>query len=209
MKEKQYLFCPGPVMDSEKVRQALLHPDMCHRVPSFENVIQNVQNKLLEVYKANEDYAILLITGSGTAANETVISSCFTADDEVLLISNVEFGGHRAVKVPITLPKLFRCTLPLSVICCRYSDRHFIPYVSPQYIGVARQSFLGGAFQHDPGAVFCLFDYFGPINPLRLAYGRGRHGIRRPPRTLLLGSYLAYDLAVCAGSLSSEFYIGL
>jgi 2-aminoethylphosphonate-pyruvate transaminase len=94
MKEKQYLFCPGPVMVSKKVRQALLHPDMCHRVPSFENVIQNVQNKLLEVYKANEDYAILLITGSGTAANETVISSCFTDDDEVLLISNGEFGDR-------------------------------------------------------------------------------------------------------------------
>jgi 2-aminoethylphosphonate-pyruvate transaminase len=94
MKEKQYLFCPGPVMVSEKVRQALLHPDMCHRVPSFENIIQNVQNKLLEVYKANEDYAILLITGSGTAANETVISSYFTDDDEVLLISNGEFGDR-------------------------------------------------------------------------------------------------------------------
>jgi 2-aminoethylphosphonate-pyruvate transaminase len=94
MKEKQYLFCPGPVMVSEKVRKALIHPDMCHRVPSFENVIQNVQNMLLKVYKANEDYTILLITGSGTAANETVISSCFYADDEVLLISNGEFGGR-------------------------------------------------------------------------------------------------------------------
>jgi len=94
MKNKQYLFCPGPVMVSEKVRQALLHPDMCHRVPSFENVIQNVQNMLLEVFNANEDYTILLITGSGSAANETVISSCFSADDEVLLISNGEFGGR-------------------------------------------------------------------------------------------------------------------
>jgi 2-aminoethylphosphonate-pyruvate transaminase len=48
----------------------------------------------LQIYKANEDYAILLITGSGTAANETVISSCFSADDEVLLINNGEFGGR-------------------------------------------------------------------------------------------------------------------
>ena len=81
-------------MVSDKVRKALVHPDMCHRVPSFENVIQNVQNKLLEVYKANEDYTILLVTGSGTAANETVISSYFTAADEVLLISNGEFGNR-------------------------------------------------------------------------------------------------------------------
>ena len=94
MEGKQYLFCPGPVMVSETVRKALRHPDMCHRVPSFENVIQSVQKNLLKIYKANADYTILLVTGSGTAANETVISSCFSADDEVLLISNGEFGGR-------------------------------------------------------------------------------------------------------------------
>ena len=96
MQNTHYLFCPGPVMVSEKVRQALLHPDMCHRVPSFENVIQNVQKNLLKIYKANEAYTILLITGSGTAANEAVISSFFSSDDEVLLISNGEFGGRLA-----------------------------------------------------------------------------------------------------------------
>jgi 2-aminoethylphosphonate-pyruvate transaminase len=81
-------------MVSGKVRQALLHPDVCHRVPRFENVIQRIQKNLLKIYKANEDYTILLITGSGTAANETVISSYFSDDDEVLLISNGEFGGR-------------------------------------------------------------------------------------------------------------------
>jgi aspartate aminotransferase-like enzyme len=42
-------------MVSEKVRHALLHPEMCHTVPGFANVIQNVQSKLLKVYKANEN----------------------------------------------------------------------------------------------------------------------------------------------------------
>lgn len=41
MKDKQYLLCPNPVMASETVRKALFHPDMCHRAPSFENVIQH------------------------------------------------------------------------------------------------------------------------------------------------------------------------
>lgn len=94
MKDKHYLFCPGPVMVSGKVRNALLHPDMCHRVPSFENVIKSLQKNLLKIYKANDDYTVLLITGSGTAANEAVISSVFSADDEVLLICNGEFGGR-------------------------------------------------------------------------------------------------------------------
>ena len=92
MKRNQYLFCPGPVNVSEYVRKAVLHPDMCHRVPAFEKVIQNLQKNLLKIYRANEEYAILLITGSGSAANETVISSCFTPEDEVLLVNNGEFA---------------------------------------------------------------------------------------------------------------------
>ncbi len=92
MNKNHYLFCPGPVMVPERVRQALQHPDMCHRVPGFEGVIQNIQKNLLPIFNANDDYTILLITGSGTAANETVISSYFAPDDEVLLIKNGEFG---------------------------------------------------------------------------------------------------------------------
>ena len=92
MNKSHYLFCPGPVMVPDKVRQALLHPDMCHRVPGFESVMRNIKKNLLNVFKANDEYTILLITGSGTAANETVISSYFSPEDEVLLVKNGEFG---------------------------------------------------------------------------------------------------------------------
>ena len=94
MKNDHYLFCPGPVMVSERVRKALLHPDMGHRVPAFEKVVVNIQNNLLKIYKANDEYTVLLITGSGTAANETVISSYFTPEDEVLLVNNGTFGSR-------------------------------------------------------------------------------------------------------------------
>ena len=90
MTPEQILFCPGPVMVSARVRQALLHPDMCHRVPSFESIIENLQTQLLKIYGADDNYVVLLITGSGTAANETVISSYFTARDKVLLVHNGE-----------------------------------------------------------------------------------------------------------------------
>ncbi len=92
MGEDRYLFCPGPVMVSERVRKALLHSQVCHRVPTFERVTQNIQKNLLKVYKANDEYTVLLITGSGTAANETVISSYFAPGDEALLVNNGEFG---------------------------------------------------------------------------------------------------------------------
>ncbi len=94
MNKDHYLFCPGPVMVPERVHQALLHPDMCHRVPGFEGVIQNTQKNLLTVFRATDAFTVLLITGSGTAANETVVSSYFTPEDKVLLINNGEFGNR-------------------------------------------------------------------------------------------------------------------
>ncbi len=92
MEKDHFLFCPGPVMVSDRLRQALLHPDMCHRVPAFERCMQNIQENLLKIYKADNDYTILLITGSGTAANETVISSYFGPQDKALLVKNGAFG---------------------------------------------------------------------------------------------------------------------
>lgn len=94
MQQEHYLFCPGPVMVAPEVRLALIHKQICHRVPDFEKVIQSIQQNLLKVFKASNEYTILLITGSGTAANETVISSHFSSTDKVLLINNGAFGDR-------------------------------------------------------------------------------------------------------------------
>jgi 2-aminoethylphosphonate-pyruvate transaminase len=98
MERGNFLFCPGPVNVDDRVRRACLHPQVGHRVPFFENVLANLQEKLHQVFQAGEDHVILLITGSGTAANETVISSCFTKDDEVLVVAAGEFG-YRLVEL--------------------------------------------------------------------------------------------------------------
>jgi 2-aminoethylphosphonate-pyruvate transaminase len=92
MERKRYLFSPGPVMVSERVHRAAVHEDICHRVPDFEKVIKRIQNNLIKVFRANEDYFIIPLTGSGTAANEAVISSYFSEGKKALLINNGEFG---------------------------------------------------------------------------------------------------------------------
>jgi len=92
MEKKQYLFCPGPVNVSEAVKKSLPHLDICHRVPDFEKIMLSLQQNLHKIFKANSEYTILLITGSGTAANETVISSFYLNRDHVLLINNGELG---------------------------------------------------------------------------------------------------------------------
>lgn len=95
---KPMLFSPGPVMVEECVREAQLHHDICHRSKEFEVMFRDTQSKLNRLFKADENYYSLIVSGSGTSANETVLSSIFNSNDEVLLISNGEFG-HRLEEI--------------------------------------------------------------------------------------------------------------
>ncbi|MDO4393830.1 MAG: aminotransferase class V-fold PLP-dependent enzyme [Bacillota bacterium] len=81
-------------MVKENVRQALTHYDICHRSPEFEDLFARTTAKINKLFKADESYRSLLISGSGTAANETVLSSIFNEGEKVLLIRNGEFGNR-------------------------------------------------------------------------------------------------------------------
>lgn len=43
--KKTYLFSPGPVMVTDKVRNSLLHYDICHRGNEFMNLFKDTQQK--------------------------------------------------------------------------------------------------------------------------------------------------------------------
>jgi 2-aminoethylphosphonate-pyruvate transaminase len=86
------LFTPGPVNVSEDVRQALLHHDICHRTKEFEEMFIDSQTKINRLLKADESYYSVIISGSGTAANEAVLSSVIKEGETVLLIKNGNFG---------------------------------------------------------------------------------------------------------------------
>jgi 2-aminoethylphosphonate-pyruvate transaminase len=92
MVEKKMLFNPGPVLTSERVKASLVHPDMCHRRPDFEQILRRVRANILRVFQADETYTAVVVSGSGTAANEAALSSLIKDSDEVLLIKNGEFG---------------------------------------------------------------------------------------------------------------------
>ena len=87
------LFSPGPVLVEDSVRNALLHRDICHRSNEFEELLTALQRKILTLFNADESYYSVVVSGSGTSANETVLSSLFQKpDDTALLISNGVFG---------------------------------------------------------------------------------------------------------------------
>lgn len=75
-----------------------LHYDICHRSHEFEEMFQDTQAKILKLFNADDSYYSLIVSGSGTSSNETVLSSIFKPGEEVLLIRNGVFG-ERALEI--------------------------------------------------------------------------------------------------------------
>jgi len=95
MIEKKMLFAPGPVMTTERVKMAAFAPDFCHRRPVFEKLYSDIRNNLLKLFHGEKDeYTTVVVSGSGTSSNETVLSSVMDSNKKVLLISNGEFGNR-------------------------------------------------------------------------------------------------------------------
>lgn len=89
------LLNPGPVTLSDRVRQALLQPDLCHREPEFATLQHGIRDKLLRVHDLDPSlWAAVLLTGSGTAAVEAMIASMILADGHVLVVDNGVYGDR-------------------------------------------------------------------------------------------------------------------
>jgi 2-aminoethylphosphonate-pyruvate transaminase len=91
--EKYLLFTPGPVNVAKNVQMAICKEDICHRETDFDCLLQSIENKLLKLFKIKiiADYRAVVITGSGTAANESILSSV-VGNKNILILSNGEFG---------------------------------------------------------------------------------------------------------------------
>jgi aspartate aminotransferase-like enzyme len=68
------LLCPGPVMLSKAVQAAVVSTNIGHREKEFSDILRQSAAMLLPVAGANNSYEIAFVTGSGTAANETIIA---------------------------------------------------------------------------------------------------------------------------------------
>ena len=90
---KQILLNPGPVTLSARVREALLRPDLCHREPEFSALQRSIRERLLAVYALDAAaWASILMTGSGTAAVEAMVSSLVPRGGTLLVAENGVYG---------------------------------------------------------------------------------------------------------------------
>ncbi|WP_299412394.1 alanine--glyoxylate aminotransferase family protein [uncultured Sulfitobacter sp.] len=95
MLDKYLLFTPGPVNVAETLRAAICKEDICHREPDFDALMVSIEDKLLSLFQIRNRarYRAVVITGSGTAANEAILSSV-VGKGAILILSNGEFGGR-------------------------------------------------------------------------------------------------------------------
>ena len=104
------LLNPGPVTLTPGVRGALTEPDLCHREDDFVALFRDVRTRLRRVYpESTAAYAPVILTGSGTAAVEAMVTSLVPAGGAALVAVNGVYGeriaamlaacGRRAVPV--------------------------------------------------------------------------------------------------------------
>ena len=91
------LLNPGPVTLSERVRRSLLQPDLCHRESEFFDLQDEARSRLLAVYGLDPaQWAVVLMTGSGTAAVESMMASVVPEKGRVLIVENGVYGERIA-----------------------------------------------------------------------------------------------------------------
>jgi 2-aminoethylphosphonate-pyruvate transaminase len=95
------LLNPGPVNVSERVRQALMRPDICHRESEFSDLLYRIQQKLLTAFVpgAEADYVAVILTGSGTAAVESAVMSCLPTGKRMLVLNNGVYGERLSTMI--------------------------------------------------------------------------------------------------------------
>ena len=91
------LLNPGPVTLSERVRRSLLQPDLCHRESEFFALQDEIRERLLATYDLDpEVWTAVLMTGSGTAAVESMTAAMVPANGRLLNLENGVYGDRIA-----------------------------------------------------------------------------------------------------------------
>src|SRR5215470_1866799 len=91
------LLNPGPVTLTERVRRALLQPDLCHRESEFFALQDAARTQLLRVYDLDPKvWTAVLLTGSGTAAVEAMIAALVPSKGHLLNLENGVYGDRIA-----------------------------------------------------------------------------------------------------------------
>jgi 2-aminoethylphosphonate-pyruvate transaminase len=93
---REVLLNPGPATTSDSVKYAQLCADICPRESEFGAVMKWICSELTSFVADPELYETVIFGGSGTAADEAMISSCVPENGHILIVDNGSYGERLA-----------------------------------------------------------------------------------------------------------------
>jgi len=95
--KRTILLNPGPVTLTDRVRQAMICDDWCHREPEFAGLTRRINTELVRIYPGMErDYSAVMLTCSGTGAVEAMLASFAPDAGRTLVLANGVYGERMA-----------------------------------------------------------------------------------------------------------------
>jgi 2-aminoethylphosphonate-pyruvate transaminase len=89
---QRVLLNPGPAVVSDRIHRAVGGPDLCHREPEYSDILERVRRKLLSVAGVSDDWAMVMLAGSGTAALEAATGAAVRPGKKLLVCKNGIYG---------------------------------------------------------------------------------------------------------------------
>ncbi|MCL1812753.1 MAG: 2-aminoethylphosphonate--pyruvate transaminase [Treponema sp.] len=93
---RELLLNPGPATTTGGVKYAQVCPDICPREEEFGDLMKWVTSELSLMVGKQGKTETVLFGGSGTAADEVMISSCVPQDAKLLILDNGAYGERFA-----------------------------------------------------------------------------------------------------------------
>lgn len=93
---REVLLNPGPATTTDSVKAAQVCADICPREHEFGDVMEWVSNELSLMAGRPGRVETVLFGGSGTAADEVMISSCIPDGAKTLIVDNGAYGARFA-----------------------------------------------------------------------------------------------------------------
>lgn len=95
---REVLLNPGPATTTDSVKYAQVCPDICPREKEFGDCLEWICGELSLMAGKPGRVETVLFGGSGTAADEVMISSCIPDNAKLLIVDNGAYG-ERFVKI--------------------------------------------------------------------------------------------------------------
>jgi serine---pyruvate transaminase len=87
---KTRLFTPGPVMVPTKALLKMAEPIFHHRTPQYENLFEEVSEKLRKLFLTEGD--VFTLASSGSGAMETAVVNILAKGDKAIAVRGGKFG---------------------------------------------------------------------------------------------------------------------